>query len=86
MQRPGAARTKDGGDDVSCISCEQGMPKGECVTSKRECGHHCNHLWSHDKCDWCGAYVNDDGKVVKWRGEFSEYLRDVSEQRLKGGE
>lgn len=37
-----------------CICCEEGMPKGECPDSKRECGHHCNHSWIHDECCWCG--------------------------------
>lgn len=26
----------------------------ECPNSERPCGHHCNHSWTHDKCDWCG--------------------------------
>ncbi len=37
-----------------CYSCGEEMPKGECPKSKRKCGHHCNHSWSHDRCDWCG--------------------------------
>jgi hypothetical protein len=37
-----------------CISCGEGTPKNECPKSKRKCGHHCNHAWTHDGCDWCG--------------------------------
>jgi len=37
-----------------CISCEERAPQNECPDSERECGHHCNHSWSHDACDWCG--------------------------------
>jgi hypothetical protein len=36
----------------SCISCDEQRPV-ECPNSKRACGHHCNHTWSHDRCDWC---------------------------------
>lgn len=25
----------------------------ECPNSKRSCGHHCNHSWSHEHCHWC---------------------------------
>lgn len=37
-----------------CASCGEGSPKGECPKSQRACGHHCNHSWTHDSCDWCG--------------------------------
>lgn len=36
-----------------CGSCGEGVP-GDCPKSKRPCGHHCNHIWTHDACDWCG--------------------------------
>lgn len=36
-----------------CVSCDEEMPRGECPKSKRPCGHHCNHSWTHDWCDWC---------------------------------
>ena len=36
-----------------CGSCGE-SPEGECPASKRPCGHHCNHVWTHDACDWCG--------------------------------
>jgi len=36
-----------------CICCELGM-KEICPHSEKECGHHCNHSWSHDRCCWCG--------------------------------
>jgi hypothetical protein len=37
-----------------CSSCGEESPEGECPKSKRACGHHCNHSWSHDACHWCG--------------------------------
>ena len=26
----------------------------QCPKSKRVCGHHCNCVWTHDDCCWCG--------------------------------
>lgn len=40
-----------------CISCDCGDEMGEhefCPKSRRACGHHCNHSWTHDHCCWCG--------------------------------
>lgn len=37
-----------------CDSCGEGDPADECPNSLRSCGHHCNHIWSHDHCHWCG--------------------------------
>ena len=37
-----------------CSSCGEECPKHECLFSKRPCGHHCNHSWSHEVCCWCG--------------------------------
>ena len=36
-----------------CFSCGEAMPEGECVESSRECLHHCNCSWIHDRCCWC---------------------------------
>jgi hypothetical protein len=37
-----------------CGSCgEVGTQPNECPKSQRPCGHHCNHVWTHDECDWC---------------------------------
>lgn len=41
--------------DVECVPCGEGDPVGECPESRRPCGHHCNHIWTHDSCCWCGA-------------------------------
>lgn len=41
--------------DEVCTSCEEHLKAGECPRSKRKCGHHCNHSWSHDECCWCNA-------------------------------
>ena len=48
------------GDD-DCVSCGEADPRGECPKSKRACGHHCNHLTTHDACDWCGVKIGEDG-------------------------
>lgn len=40
-----------------CSSCGEYFGDADieyCKKSKRKCGHHCNHIWSHDKCCWCG--------------------------------
>jgi len=37
-----------------CISCEEGETEEFCPNSKRKCGHHCNHSYSHEECCWCG--------------------------------
>ena len=42
-----------------CGSCGEGIPEQECPESKRPCGHHCNHVWTHDICDWCGTEFGD---------------------------
>lgn len=44
-------------DENLCATCgEVGCDDEEmkCPKSKRECGHHCNHVWTHDECCWCG--------------------------------
>jgi hypothetical protein len=46
--------------EADCSSCREEMPRGECQKSKRECRHHCNHAWSHDKCCWCGKEFGED--------------------------
>jgi transcription elongation factor Elf1 len=51
----------DAGLDSECLSCGEGDPPNECPKSKRPCGHHCNHVWTHDSCHWCDYEVpNDD--------------------------
>lgn len=48
--------------DDECGSCGEGIPTKECPKSKRPCGHHCNHVWTHDACDWCGVEFGEEGK------------------------
>ena len=51
--------------DEECISCEEDpepldsidYDNFKCKESKRSCGHHCNHTWTHDKCCWCGFEI-----------------------------
>ena len=52
----------------SCDSCpdptvegSEGEPEDECPYSRRSCGHHCNHSWSHDHCHWCDTEFGEDG-------------------------
>lgn len=52
--------------DDDCITCEEAPglkdPEAErCPKSQRPCGHHCNHSWSHDECDWCGKSWEPEG-------------------------
>ena len=45
-----------------CGTCGEGdFPQNECPESKRPCGHHCNHVWTHDQCDWCGKHFDAEG-------------------------
>ena len=42
--------------EVECYSCgEEGDTENSeaCLKSKRKCGHHCNHILTHDQCCWC---------------------------------
>lgn len=48
-----AERPAPEGPEGECGSCGE-SPEGECPKSLRPCGHHCNHVWTHDSCDWCG--------------------------------
>lgn len=45
--------------DIECASCGE-SPEGECPKSERPYGHHCNHSWTHDACDWCGVEFTPD--------------------------
>lgn len=47
-------RAAPGRGRADCIDCGEGTPANDCAKSKRSCGHHCNHAWSHDGCCWCG--------------------------------
>ena len=48
-----------------CWTCAEGVGfEGECPESKRRCGHHCNCVWVHDCCHWCGAEVGEDGELI----------------------
>lgn len=51
---------------TGCDSCCFGRIDGDnCPSSQRECGHHCNHSWSHDLCCWCGAKFGEVGAEVE---------------------
>lgn len=46
--------------NAECGTCgEIEDAEGECPRSKRVCGHHCNCVWIHDGCDWCGVRFCD---------------------------
>lgn len=37
-----------------CLSCKESLGEpNECPHPVRPCGHHCNHIWTHDTC-CCG--------------------------------
>lgn len=38
---------------LPCIACGE-QDKEVCPASRRDCGHHCDHSWTHDSCCWCG--------------------------------
>jgi len=44
-------------NESECLACLEGVPKHECSFSKRKCGHHCNHSWTHDYCCWCNKEI-----------------------------
>lgn len=36
-----------------CIACDEGDVE-DCPNPQRsKCGHHCNHMWTHQSCCWC---------------------------------
>jgi hypothetical protein len=48
---------------VSCESCARDeLP--DCPASQRDCGHHCAHSWSHDRCCWCGTEWGEGGAII----------------------
>lgn len=53
-----------------CIACEEfgaEEDRGECPESKLDCGHHCNHFTTHDKCCWCGKeQTAEDDDYEHW--------------------
>lgn len=55
-----ATQDQDEAHEEVCSSCGNGDPENECPKSKRSCGHHCNHSWTHDVCCWCGMEFGDD--------------------------
>ena len=48
---------------TECGSCGGEFEDDKCPKSKRPCGHHCNHVWTHDACDWCGVRFCDDACI-----------------------
>jgi hypothetical protein len=54
----GASQPAAESDD--CLSCGEN-PDEKCPRSQRSCGHHCNHSWTHDACDWCGVEWGENG-------------------------
>ncbi len=46
-------------DDDECYSCGEGIEEA-CPKSARACGHHCNHIWTHDECDWCELVLEEE--------------------------
>ena len=46
---------KDQPEKDEGYSCEEEVPRDECKKSKKSCGHHRNHSWTHNGCCWCDA-------------------------------
>lgn len=51
--------------DDACLSCGEGLERGECPKGQRPCGHHCNHSWTHDMCDWCGKTFGCEERAAR---------------------
>lgn len=50
-------------EDVECISCGS-KHADKCPKSRRPCGHHCNHSWSHGECCWCWKLWDEEPEVI----------------------
>lgn len=48
-------------DCADCANAAMGYDEDMCPNSRKPCGHHCNHSWSHDLCCWCPAEWGEDG-------------------------
>lgn len=60
---------------VDCHTCGGDLTtapedKDKCPQSKRACGHHCNHSWSHDVCHWCNKRWY--GGIIPWPTQEKE--------------
>lgn len=61
-----------------CLDCPPGPPAGEaeqCPKSKKPCGHHCDHEWTHDTCCWCGKSWGENGEP-----SFAESNQELIDQ------
>jgi len=54
-----------------CLTCgeTEGL-ENECLFSERDCGHHCNHSWTHDNCHWCGIECDEYGNWPELQNEM----------------
>lgn len=48
-------------DCEDCARKRMGYDDDTCPNSRRSCGHHCDHSWTHDACCWCPARWGEDG-------------------------
>lgn len=64
-------------EENECIDCAEGVnPFDKCPQSKRPCGHHCNCVWVHDHCHWCGMESEETDNGADWPGDKGfEYLQ-----------
>jgi hypothetical protein len=46
-----------------CGDCLEGLEE-TCPKSEKDCGHHCAHSWSHDRCCWCGTEWGEGGAMI----------------------
>ena len=58
-------------DNPACTDCwehgDESSGVSGCFRSRRPCGHHCNHSWSHDSCCWCLTTWDTGISYVFWR-------------------
>lgn len=66
------------GPTEACDSCGHDDTGGDCPHSKKPCKHHCNCIWTQDKCCWCGKEFGEEAA-----GEGTDYLADETGNQLR---
>lgn len=66
-------------EEVDCASCGEGDEVNPCDKSQRKCGHHCNHIWTHDKCCWCGVEAEVDTETLYFTVPESAEAKDETD-------
>lgn len=70
--------TDNDSEEEGCGSCgDDFLPEGECVSSQRPCGHHCNHCWTQDCCHWCDGEMVDPPDGEYWEAGYWVWPRGI---------